>query len=101
VYVCKTVTVSKLGEGVEAAAGRYVFGSVAIIVSITVISAVVSAVDVTVRTTVVGVGASVNTIVESRVVTSTFVVGGNVDAGSVTVVAAAVPEEPPSTGTTE
>lgn len=53
------------------------------------------------RTIVVGVGISVSTIVEKRVVTSNFVVGGNVEAGSVTVVVAAAPDGPPSTATTE
>lgn len=90
--------VEKLGESVEAAAGgRYVFGNVVAIVSITVISAV----EVIVRTTVVGVANFVRTVVDRRVVTSTFVMGGTVEASSVTVVAAAAPEEPPSTATTE
>ena len=53
------------------------------------------------RTMVVGVGISVSTIVEKSVVTSNFVVGGNVEAGSVTVVVAAAPDVPPSTATTE
>jgi hypothetical protein len=72
-------------------------GTVIAIVSISVAIAV----EVMVRTMVVGVGISVRTIVEKSVVTSTFVVGGRVEAGAVTVVAAATPDEPPSTATTE
>lgn len=61
----------------------------------------IDAVEVIVRTMVVGVGISVSTIVEKSVVTSNLVVGGNVEAGSVMVVVAAAPDEPPSTATTE
>ena len=87
--------------GADEAAGMKVFGSVGATVSRSVVSAV--AVEVNVRTIVVGVGACVNTIVLNIVVSSTIVVGGKVavEPGAVNVVVAAALVEPPSTGTTE
>jgi hypothetical protein len=83
------------GIGVEALSGI-------VLAMVSTVVAVATAVEVIVRTMVVGVGISVSTIVESRVVTSILVVGGSVDAGAMTVVvAAAAPDEPPSTATTE
>lgn len=58
-------------------------------------------VAVIVMTTVEGVSYAVTTIVDSNVDNCVSVTGGRVDAVSVTVVAAAPPVEPPSTGTTE
>lgn len=93
------MTVEKLtgGEALVVAV-RALSGIVVAMVSIMVATAV----EVIVRTMVVGVRISVSTIVENRVVTSILVVGGSVDAGAMTVVAAAAaPDEPPSTATTE
>lgn len=56
---------------------------------------------VTVTTTVEGVAYAVTIIVERSVDNSVSVTGGGVEASWVTVVAAATPDEPPSTGTTE
>jgi hypothetical protein len=58
-------------------------------------------VAVMVTTTVEGVSYAVTNIVDSSVDNCVSVTGGRVDAVSVTVVAAAPPVEPPSTGTTE
>src|SRR6266516_371203 len=58
-------------------------------------------VAVTVTTMVEGVSNSVMTIVDSNVDSFVSVTAGSVDAGSVTVVTAAAPVDPPSTGTTE
>jgi hypothetical protein len=58
-------------------------------------------VSVMLITMVVGISNAVTTIVDSNVDNCVSVTGGRVDAGSVTVVGAAAPVEPPSTGTTE
>jgi hypothetical protein len=58
-------------------------------------------VAVMVTTTVEGVSYSVTTIVANNVDNFVSVTAGSVDAGSVTVVTAAVLVGPPSTGTTE
>lgn len=52
-------------------------------------------------TTVEGASYAVTTNVDTNVDNCVSVTGGRVDAGSVTVVAAAAPVEPPSIGTTE
>lgn len=85
-----------MGEELVVSSAGPLFGIVDGIVSMKVVSAV----EVIVRMIVVGVGASVSTIVENSVVTSILVVGGSVEAGAVTVVAAGAPDEPP-TATTE
>lgn len=58
-------------------------------------------VAVTVTTMVEGASYSVANIVDNNVDSFVSVTAGSVDAGSVTVVAAAAPVDPPSTGTTE
>jgi hypothetical protein len=84
-----------------AAAGMKVSITVVPTVSVSVSVEIALAVEVIVNTHDVGVGTSVSTIVESSVVTSIFVVGGNLEADSVTVVVAGPSDEPPSTATTE
>jgi hypothetical protein len=58
-------------------------------------------VAVTVTTMVEGASYSVANIVDNNVDSFVSVTAGSVNAGSVTVVAAAAPVDPPSTGTTE